>query len=172
MQDESGPSDQIQVLLVTLGSCCVPAGCPYSLGNTKLCGTKLDRLRQIQALPVGSLWGAAASQVHYSHDKTTILETYLDRPHQMHARSVTALWRVLHTSGVGLCLTKNEMPVLFPLPPNPPPLPARRGASSKTTKTRRKPFGPRKTHGHSLLTAGVSLPLADPLLTPERHSQF
>ena len=57
-------------------------------------------------------------------------------------------------------------------PPEPPPLSGLRGAASKTTKTRRQSSGPRKMHGYSLHTAGVSLPLADPPLSPERHFRF
>ena len=54
--------------------------------------------------------------------------------------------------------------VLFP--PEPPPLSSLRGAASKTTQTRWPSYGPRKKHGHSLFTAGVSLPFADPPSLP------
>ena len=54
--------------------------------------------------------------------------------------------------------------VLFP--PGSFPLPGLRGAASKTKKTRRPSSGPQKTHDYSLHTAGVSLPLADPLPLP------
>ena len=51
-------------------------------------------------------------------------------------------------------------------PPDPPPLSSLSGEASKTTKNRRPSSGPRKTHGHSLHTAGISLPLADPPSPP------
>ena len=50
-------------------------------------------------------------------------------------------------------------------PPDPLLLSNLRGASSETTKNRRPSPGPRKTHGYSLHTAGISLPLEDPPLS-------
>ena len=56
--------------------------------------------------------------------------------------------------------------------PDSPPLSSPHGADYKTTKTRQPSPGPRKNHDHSLLTAGVSLPLADPPPSPEWHFCF
>ena len=51
-------------------------------------------------------------------------------------------------------------------PPDPPPLSSLSGEASKTTKNRQPPSGPRKTHGYSLHTAGISLPIGDPPSPP------
>ena len=56
--------------------------------------------------------------------------------------------------------------------PESTPLPSLRGAASKTTKTRWLSPGPRKTHENPLPMADVSLPLAEPPLSPERHPHF
>ena len=50
---------------------------------------------------------------------------------------------------------RNLSPDSALFPPESPPLPSLRGAVSKTTKTRRPTFGPRKMHDYSLLTAGT-----------------
>ena len=51
-------------------------------------------------------------------------------------------------------------------PPGSPPPSSLSGKDSENTKNRRPSYGPRETHSHSPRTAGISLPLADPLPLP------
>ena len=51
-------------------------------------------------------------------------------------------------------------------PPDPPPPSSLSGEAPKTTKNRRPSCGPQKTYDHSLLTACIYLPLADPPSPP------
>jgi len=51
-------------------------------------------------------------------------------------------------------------------PPDSPPPSSLSGKDSENTKNRRPSSGPRETHSHSPRTAGISLPLADPLPLP------
>ena len=66
---------------------------------------------------------------------------------------------------------KARLPDSVLFPPHCPPLSGLRGAASKDTKTRRASPDTRKTHDQPIQTAGVPLPLEDPL-SPERHSRL
>ena len=152
------------------------------LYGSKGSGTLKDR-RTFRAQDLGSFHGAPTED-DFEEDNKIYLKEHGSEAHELHRRE-GALFSVWRNEGAlelrkliqarerppptpppPKCSRKASSPDSVLYPPDSPPLSSLRGAASKTTKNRRPSSGPRKTHGYSLHTAGISLPLEDPPSLP------
>ena len=108
--------------------------------------------------------GKGAHERHCMED--AVHDAWRDEEDRKLRELMQAKERALSTPTPSNGLRKAPSPNSVLYPPDPPSPSGLSGKAPETTKNRRPSSGPRETHDHSLHTAGVSLPLADPPYPP------